>query len=415
MLVIVIFVFLLVGIDLYTYRGISNIFINIDVPVETFRAIHWSVAGLAILMILAVMMLRKSYTSPNVFPKLYYFTGFIAVIYLPKLIFATFLLVEDVLSVFKYLAHLSTGTGSGFSAFMNSVFNNYWISVLGLSVSIVAMLSIMHSILWGRFNFKAKEIEICSNKIPEEFDGFRVLQFSDMHIGSFWGHEGKVRKAAEFMKKQNADLIVFTGDMVNHRAEELVPFISEFRAASAEFGKYAILGNHDYGLYVDWASEEEKQLNLKKLKEFENEAGFRLLLNENVRLSKGRASIQLVGVENWGKPPFPQFGDVKMALEGADSSLFTILLSHDPSHWDAQIAGQTHVDLTLSGHTHGMQLGFNLDSFKWSPVQLKYPKWNGLYHYQNQKLYVNIGLGFIAFPMRVGMHPEMSVFVLRSK
>jgi len=415
MAAIIIFIALVIGIDIYTYRGVSNIFENTGLPPELFRTTHWIISGIAIIMVLSVMLLRKKYTNPDVFPKLYYITGFIAIVYLPKLIFSGFLLIEDILSIPTYFLKYTTGANGTFNQLVNTIFGNYWISILGISVAIVAMLSIMHSILWGRFNFKSKYIEISSEKIPAEFDGFKILQFSDMHTGSFWGHENKVEKAIKCMKAQKADLIVFTGDMVNHRAEEFRPFSELFASVKAKYGKYAILGNHDYGLYVEWPSNEAKEKNLQRLIDFETKAGFKVLLNQTDTISKEGQSIQLAGVENWGKPPFPQFGDLTKTLENTNPDLFTILLSHDPSHWDVKVAGQSNVDLTLSGHTHGMQLGFNLDSFKWSPVQFKYPKWNGLYRYKGQKLYVNIGLGFIAFPMRVGMHPEMTVFVLRSK
>ncbi len=216
----------------------------------------------------------------------------------------------------------------------------------------------------------------------------------------------------DLINAQKADIILFTGDMVNNVAEELEEFIPQLQQLRAKFGVYSILGNHDYGEYVHWDSEETHQDNMERLFQFQQKAGFKLLRNDSFTIEKEGERIGIAGVENWGLPPFPQYGDLqKSRREIADAS-FKILMSHDPSHWDAEVHGKSDFDLTLSGHTHGMQFGINIPGIKWSPVKWKYPRWSGLYQEGDQYLYVNVGIGYIAFPGRVGFYPEISVFEL---
>ena len=210
----------------------------------------------------------------------------------------------------------------------------------------------------------------------------------------------------------NPDVIFFTGDLVNNYADETDGWLPLLSSLSAQMGTYSILGNHDYGLYREWPSEEAYAQNMTKLKQVQAEVGFRLLMNEQVPLERGGDRISLIGVENWGRPPFPQYGDLKMAMKGADAQ-FKVLLSHDPDHWNEHVLGKEDIDLTLSGHTHGMQFGVNLGNRKWSPVSQRYPRWGGLYQEGNQYLYVNTGFGFIGFPGRVGMPPEITLLELR--
>lgn len=398
--------------DFYSHRGLLNVLSALQIKTSgLFTYFHWSVSVLAIISILIVAFYRKNITSPSIFPNLYYSTGFIAVIYLPKLFFSLFLLVQDFIHLIKWFIQLITNSKV---PLLEPLINGQWIGGAGVLTASVMLFIMIHGVYKGRFSFTAKKEIVTSHKIPKQFDGFKVLQFSDMHIGSFWGHEEQIDKAVEEMNKLKPDIIVFTGDMVNHQAAELKPFIDKFQKASALFGKYSVLGNHDYGSYAQWETKGDEKQNLIDLKSYEKEAGFQLLLNETVQIEKDGEFIQLTGVENWGKPPFPQFGNLDKALENTDTSCFTILLSHDPSHWEEKVIDKTAIDLTLSGHTHGMQIGFNTKTFKWSPVKFKYPQWNGMYKHNDQLLYVNIGLGFIAFPFRTGMAPELTLFELQS-
>ena len=265
----------------------------------------------------------------------------------------------------------------------------------------------------GRFNFRIVNETIHFHNLPVDFENFKIVQISDIHIGSFLGHENKVTRAIDLVNDQNPDLILFTGDLVNNFAEELngwVPILSKLKA---KYGLYSILGNHDYGDYFDWKNMNEKEQNLQKLIHLHKQIGFNLLLNDSAIIKKDNSEIALIGVENWGLPPFPQHGDLKKALINAINVPFKILMSHDPSHWDVEVLDKTDINLTLSGHTHGMQFGIEIGNIKWSPVKYKYPRWAGLYKESNQYLYVNRGFGNIGYPGRVGMPPEITVIELK--
>ena len=239
------------------------------------------------------------------------------------------------------------------------------------------------------------------------------MQFSDFHIGSFLDYADEVEKAIEFINEQRADLLLFTGDFVNNVASEMDDFLPHLGKLTSGMGKFSILGNHDYGEYVHWPSPEEKERNLQELISIQAELGFQMLLNQHQRITRGDEFIELVGVENWGLPPFPQYGDLNKACSGVDPGAFKILLSHDPTHWDVQVLGKRDIDLTLSGHTHGAQFGVEIPGWRWSPVSFRYKRWGGLYQEGKQYLNVNTGIGFIGFPGRVGMPPEVTVIELR--
>jgi len=214
------------------------------------------------------------------------------------------------------------------------------------------------------------------------------------------------------MNKQNADIILFTGDFVNNMADELSGFADILMDLQAPKGMYSILGNHDYGDYVEWNSIHEKNNNFKYLLDIQRECGFNLLLNNSVKIFNGLDFIEVIGVENWGLPPFPQYGNLEKALSETEEKSFKILLSHDPTHCDEQVLNFTDIDLTLSGHTHGAQFGIEIPGWRWSPVNMRYKRWGGLYDEGKQKLNVNTGLGFIGFPGRVGMPPEITIIEL---
>lgn len=282
----------------------------------------------------------------------------------------------------------------------------------GVIVGGLPFISILHGITRGKYAFQVREVTLDLPDLPPAFDGFRLLQLSDIHAGSFDDAEA-VRRGVALAQAQQADLIVFTGDLVNNIATEIDPWLDTFAQLQAPFGVYSTTGNHDYGVHTTWEGAEDKAANFQRLCDAHGRMGWRLLMNEHVRLEKGGQSIDLAGVENWGLPPFPQAGDLDRALSGA-SSPFRILLSHDPSHWDAQVRQHPQrVDLTLSGHTHGMQFGIEIPGWKWSPVKYRYPRWAGLYQEAGRYLYVNRGFGFIGFPGRVGIWPEITVLTLR--
>jgi predicted MPP superfamily phosphohydrolase len=288
-----------------------------------------------------------------------------------------------------------------------------WLLIAGTIISLTLFIFIVRGILVGRFDFKVLKETVHFDSLPEAFDGLKVVQISDMHIGSFYRHHDQIAKAVEMVNNLNPDIIVFTGDMVNNVSDELKGFEEILSKLKAPLGKFSILGNHDYGDYVKWESKEAKQKNLETLVLLERKAGFDLLLNENRIISKNGQQIAIVGVENWGTPPFAQYGQLPLAVQGTENTPFRILLSHDPSHWDVEVAEKTNIQLALAGHTHGMQFGIRIGDWQWSPVQWRYERWHGLYTRKKQYLYVNRGLGHIGFPGRVGMLPEITLLELR--
>jgi predicted MPP superfamily phosphohydrolase len=267
----------------------------------------------------------------------------------------------------------------------------------------------------GKFNYRIYQERLLFPDLPEPFHGIKIVHISDIHIGGLYGAWDKVEAAMDLINAHDPDLIVFTGDLVNDFAEELDGWMEILGKLRAKLGKYSILGNHDYGDYHYWESEDAKKKNLDKIKQAHHALGFHLLLNQSDILSRDGEEVAIMGVENWGRPPFAQYGDLQLASQGTDEIGFKILLSHDPSHWDAEIVGQTDIQLTLSGHTHGMQFGIQTAKINWSPIQMKYPHWGGLYSSNGQCLYVNRGFGYIGYPGRVGMPPEITVIELFKK
>ena len=291
-----------------------------------------------------------------------------------------------------------------------------FIGKLGLGIAAIPLLGIFHGIWKGKYNYKVISKTLFFEDLPESFDGFKVLQISDLHSGSFDDKE-KIEYAVDLINQQEADVFLFTGDIVNTRAEEFIPWVTTFKKIkNFSYGKYSVLGNHDYGEYVTWPSVTEKEKNFEAIKELHQKVDFSLLTNQNVTLSKNGAHIKLIGVENWGKN-FKQVGDLKRASEGVNKDDFKILMSHDPSHWEYEV--KNHDDnyhLTLGGHTHGLQFGIEIPGFiKWSPIQYVYKQWAGLYEHLGRYVYVNRGFGFHAFPGRVGIWPEITVLELKRK
>ena len=272
------------------------------------------------------------------------------------------------------------------------------------------------SLIYGfgnKYRYQVKKINLSFGNLPLAFSGLRIVQISDIHCGSLTNKEA-VKKGVVMIMKQKPDLILFTGDLVNNVATEMKDYMDVFNQFQAPLGVYSILGNHDYGDYVRWDSPEEKSANLEQLKKVHQELGWKLLLNEHAIIERGDEHIALIGIENWSaKANFTKYGDLKKAYTGAAPYPFKILMSHDPSHWEAEVVTEyPDIDLVLSGHTHGMQFGVEIPGFKWSPVQYFYKQWAGLYKKEKQKLYVNRGYGFIGYPGRVGILPEITVIEL---
>ena len=327
---------------------------------------------------------------------------------LPKILISIPLFVED---MFRFTRWTSN------KFIYNKIITNSRSSLLTRIVLIAAgllTLSIIYGVFVGKYNFKVREETIVFKDLPNGFDGLKVLQISDLHVGS-WDNKDAIEKGIEIINQQEYDILLFTGDFVNTLATEADPWIETLqKIKTPKYGKYAVLGNHDYGEYVKWDTEAAKEANFTAIKNNIEKSGFQLLLNENVVVKNNSDSIYLLGVENWGLN-FKKAGDLKKTSENVPANAFKIVMTHDPSHWDAEIVNhQQKYQLTLSGHTHGMQFGFDIPSvLEWSPAKYIYPEWGGLYNKGHQYIYVNRGFGFHAYSGRVGIWPEITVLELK--
>lgn len=396
-------------IDLYAFKGLRYFISGLgNLPRTILTIAYWMVPLIMVIMTTYIFIQSPKVTGGKEFYRFFYtFMAIMVLFYAPKLVFIIFELGNDIVTALKF-------------AFVKTklVNSNTPVQLLRVSGGVLAAILFVftsYGIVYGKYHYKVNNVKLGYANLPDAFDGFKIIHITDWHIGSFYKKPERIEDAVRKINEQGADMVLFTGDLVNNLASELEEFMPALKKLNAPYGLYSVLGNHDYSDYVRWESEQAKRENLEKLKRLQREAGFRLLNNENVIISKEGQSIELVGVENWGVPPFAQYGDLGKALENSDSNSFKILMSHDPSHWDAEVLGKENIALTLSGHTHGMQFGVKTKGFKWSPVQIKYPRWGGLYEENNQKLYVSVGIGYVAFPGRVGMRPEIAVLELKKQ
>jgi predicted MPP superfamily phosphohydrolase len=337
--------------------------------------------------------------------------GLLLLVYLPKIVVTLVMLGEDVFRLLggtlNYFVKFDSRTN-----FLPS--RRKFVSQIGLGLAAVPFLSLIYGMTIGKYNYKVIKQRIFFPDLPDAFDGFTITQISDVHSGSFDNPE-KIHYAIDLVNQQNSDMILFTGDIVNTHAKEMLPWIDAFNTIKKhEYGKYSVLGNHDYGEYVTWPSKAAKDENFQAIKDLYGKIDFKLLLNEHTFIEKGTDKIALVGVENWGHN-FKQAGDLNKASQHLTKDDFKILMSHDPSHWDHIVQhDDKHFQLTLSGHTHGMQFGIEIPGyFKWSLAQYVYKQWAGLYENLGRYVYVNRGFGFHAYPGRVGIMPEITVIQLK--
>ena len=289
------------------------------------------------------------------------------------------------------------------------------IPVIGLLSGFLPFFIILYAIFSAVYRFKVHHIRLKLETLPQQFNGIRIVHISDLHLGSFNYKYHILERAVKKINELNPDLIFFTGDLVNNFSWELRGWHTVLKKLKAKYGKFAVLGNHDYGDYSQWATPEEKRINFNEIQEFYIKTDFSLLRNEAKLIEKANTSLSIIGVENWGNPEFKKYGDLQKAMKNVDGANFNILLSHDPTHWSEEVAHHTNITLTLSGHTHGMQAGINFRTKKWSPIKYKYKHWAGLYKENNQYLYVTRGLGWMGFPGRLGMRPEITLIELYKK
>ncbi|MFO7924728.1 MAG: metallophosphoesterase [Bacteroidales bacterium] len=418
MIPVLVFALFVILTDLYAYKGLKVLF---NKPVNKsirflFRALYWFIPSLLVALVIFAVFFRPVEPRPQVFNGYYYIIAFTLLFYLPKLVFIIFHFLDDIV-------HMATKVVKGISRLF-SVNNipsgetytgrSKFFSRVGIVIAIIPFMAVIYGVAIGRFDFRVVNKTLEFSNLPGSFDGFRIVHISDLHIGSFYGYGKQVRRAVDIVNRQNPDVIFFTGDLVNNFTAELDGFIDVLAQMDAPFGKYSILGNHDYGDYYQWKTALAKEENMQDMLTAQEDIGFRLLMNSWDSISLNGDKIAVIGVENWGDPPFPVYGDLKQAMKGTEEFPFQILLSHDPSHWDAEVIGKTDIELTLSGHTHGMQVGIEIGNFSWSPGKFKYPRWGGLFVENDQYLYVNRGLGYIAFPGRIGMPPEITVIEMKA-
>ena len=393
---------LLVFFQWYSYQALKTAISN-----------RWILYGYVFFTVIIVgnllfytLILERNTTNE---PRLMYAIGFFLSLLIFQLLVSVILLAEDVFRIpqalYSFLKRVPEQT-----QFIPS--RRKIISQIALGLASIPFASLLYGMYRGKYNYKVLSYNLEFEDLPDAFDGFKITQISDIHSGSF-DNQTKVQYGVDLVNQQKSDLVLFTGDLVNNRADEIKPWIKIFNKIKAEFGVFSILGNHDYGDYMRWESPAAKRKNMEDLYDAHNEMGWDLLLNESRFIEKDGDRLAIIGVENWGSG-FKKAGDLNKALNKVSENDFKILLTHDPSHWEAQVIPHPFkIHLTLNGHTHGMQFGIEIPGIiKWSPAKWRYKQWAGVYSEKNQYLNVNRGFGYLAYPGRVGMWPEVSVITL---
>ena len=401
---LLVFCVIFITFEIYSYQAVKTLIKN-----NTFLNTYIFIS--AILFVGIIFYLLKFDRTKGMTLTNMYTMGALLLVLVPKIVVTFVMFGEDIVRVFIGIIN----------SFINSdVKQDFlperrkFVSQIGLGLAAIPFLSLIYGITIGRYNFKVIKQSLFFDDLPDAFDGFRITQISDVHSGSFDNPE-KINYAIDLVNEQHSDLILFTGDIVNNKAEEMLPWIDVFNKIEPhKYGKFAVLGNHDYGEYIDFPDAQAKQDNFEAIKNLYGKIGFDLLLNEHKFIQKDTEQLAIVGVENWGKG-FKQAGDLEKAAGNLTQNDFKILMSHDPSHWEYEVKNHPkHFQLTLSGHTHGMQFGIEIPGIiKWSLAQFAYKQWAGLYENLGRFIYVNRGFGFHAYPGRVGIMPEITVIELK--
>ena len=397
--------------DFYVFQALKTV--SQSSSERTKNIIFYSYWSLSIATIISVLLFPKlQLLHSSKFFRNYVFAILVGLLF-AKIIAAFFFLLDDIRRVLLWtMQKLFSVTGAQYMPEENGISRSVFLSWLGLGLG----SSLFGTLLFGfsnKYNYQIKKLKLSFSNLPNAFIGFKIIHISDIHSGSF-NDTKAVQHGVDLILQQQADIILFTGDLVNDRHDEMNEYISIFKQLKAPYGVFSTLGNHDYGDYIQWESKAAKIDNLEKLKQLQHDMGWKLLMNEHTILEKDDDKIALIGIENWSnKARFPKYGKLDEAYKGTEKIPFKILMSHDPSHWDAEVKpNYPDIDLTLSGHTHGMQFGVELPFFKFSPVQWVYKQWAGLYEDDKQKINVNRGFGFIGYPGRVGILPEITVIEL---
>ena len=382
--------------------------------IKTFTSNRWILFAYFLFVIMVVgnlifytLILDRSTANE---PKLMYAIGFFLSLFVFQILVTIFLMGEDIFripqGIYAYFSKIPDQ-----NQFLPQ--RRKLISQIAVGLAAIPFTSLLYGMFRGKYNFKVLTYELEYDDLPEAFEGFKITQISDIHSGSF-DNAKKVQYGVDLVNAQGSDVVFFTGDLVNNKAEEILPWIETFKKINAKHGVYSVLGNHDYGDYVRWGSPEAKKKNMQDLEKAQKQMGWDLLLNQSRFIEKDGQRIAVIGVENWGSG-FKQVGDLNKALADVSEKDFKILMSHDPSHWEAEVLPHPFkIHLTLSGHTHGMQFGIEIPGWiKWSPVKWRYKQWAGVYQESDQRLNVNRGFGYLAYPGRVGIWPEVTVITLK--
>ena len=386
----------------YSYQAIKTFTSNRWILFAYFLFVTMVVGNL----IFYTLILDRSTANE---PKLMYAIGFFLSLFVFQILVTIFLMGEDIFripqGIYAYFSKIPDQ-----NQFLPQ--RRKLISQIAVGLAAIPFTSLLYGMFRGKYNFKVLTYELEYDDLPEAFEGFKITQISDIHSGSF-DNAKKVQYGVDLVNAQGSDVVFFTGDLVNNKAEEILPWIETFKKINAKYGVYSVLGNHDYGDYMRWESPEAKKKNMQDLEKAQKQMGWDLLLNQSRFIEKDGHRIAVIGVENWGSG-FKQVGDLNKALADVSEKDFKILMSHDPSHWEAEVLPHPFkIHLTLSGHTHGMQFGIEIPGWiKWSPVKWRYKQWAGVYQESDQRLNVNRGFGYLAYPGRVGIWPEVTVITL---
>lgn len=404
---ILIFALIILAIDLYVFFGLRYAFFS-DSGTTLFTAIFWGVEFLLLIGMLWSVN-QGSAAMAKGLPRIIVTTTFILLA--GKILFSTFLVIDDMTRAIRWLTSLFESTPSESSD--KGISRLGFLVNGGVLVGTGMVAGLTYGIARGAHNYHVKKERITLPKLPSDFKGLKIVHISDIHSGSFWDRNA-VKRGVKMITDQEPDVVFFTGDIVNNISKELDGYKEVFGKISAPLGVYSILGNHDYAEYDPTLSEEERLQSIREVIQSHKDMGWDILLNENRVLEKDGVSFGIVGVENWSAHPrFPKYGDMHKAYQGLSDTPVKLLLSHDPSHWRAQVIPEFgDIDITFSGHTHGMQFGIETAGFKWSPVKYMYPEWAGLYREAHQYLYVNRGFGYLGYPGRLGIRPEITVIEL---
>lgn len=409
---LIIISFVVLALDVYFFQAVKTITqsISSDKRMIVF-GIYWMITAISLVFAFSFRSMPEIGMWK---PFKLYGMSFVVAILICKVLGLLPLIFDDIIRLANFVGNVFAH-GGDISVTTQGITRAKFLSKMALIVAAVPMGVFVYGMVKGAFNYQIRRTKLKLAGLPKGFVGLKILQISDLHLGSFVS-DSPLKTAVELIKDEQADLIFFTGDLVNNKSDEAEQFIDVLRGVSAPLGVYSILGNHDYGDYVQWPSMEAKQDNLRRLIDIHGEMGWKVLMNENVILEKEGDQLAVLGVENWGaKMRFPKYGDLQKAYQGLEHVNNKLLLSHDPSHWKGEVTQQfKDIDCTFSGHTHGMQFGIEIPGFKWSPIQYVYEQWAGLYWEDGQQIYVNRGLGFLGYMGRVGISPEISVFELES-